>query len=55
LLPEDAVKAAEFIVTTIEADQQDKVRNLSFSLNVAAPELWMLAFEGGREFRHLVR
>jgi hypothetical protein len=55
LLPEDAVKAAEFIVTTIEADQHDKVRNLSFALKLEPPALWMLAFSGGREFRNLVR
>lgn len=54
LLPEDAHRAAEFIVITIEADRNDKVRNLSFTLNLGAAELWLLAFEGGREFRHLV-
>lgn len=54
LLPEDARRAAEFIVATIEADRKDKVRNMSFTLNVGGAELWMLPFEGGREVRHLV-
>ena len=54
LLPEDARRAAEFIVATIEADRSDKVRNMSFTLKLGAPELWMLAFEGGREVRNLI-
>ncbi len=54
LLPEDAHRAAEFIVMTIEADRGDKVRNMSFTLKVGEPELWMLPFEGGRELRHLI-
>ena len=51
LLPEDARGAAEFIVMTIEADRKDTVRNMSFTLDVGGAELWLLAFEGGREFR----
>ena len=54
LLPEDAQSAAEFIVMTIEADRGDKVRNMSFTLTVGEAELWMLAFEGGQEFRNFV-
>jgi hypothetical protein len=54
LLPEDARRAAEFIVLTIEAERKDKVRNMAFTLDVGEPELWLLAFEGGRSFRNLV-
>ena len=54
LLPEDARRAAEFIVMTIEADRKDKVRNMSFALNLGAPELWLLPFEGGRAARNLI-
>ena len=54
LLPEDARRAAEFIVATIEADRSDKVRNMSFTLKLGAAELWMLAFDGGRAVRNLI-
>lgn len=54
LLLEDARRAAEFIVLTIEADREDQVRNMTFTLNLGEAELWLLPFEGGRELRHLV-
>ena len=54
LLPEDARRAAEFIVMTIEADRGDKVRSMSFKLNLGGAELWLLPFSGGRELRHMV-
>jgi hypothetical protein len=55
LLREDAVRAAEFIVMTIEADRKDMVRSMRFALSVGSAELWLLAFQGGKEFRNLVR
>ena len=54
LLPEEAKRAAEFIVMTLEADRKDTVRNMIFTLYVGEPELWLLAFEGGRTFRNLM-
>ncbi len=54
LLPEDARRAAEFIVTTLEADRKDILRNLSFTLDLGQPELWMLPFEGGSDVRNLI-
>ena len=54
LLLEDAQRAAEFIVLTIEADRSDKVRNMTFKLDLSGAELWLLPFEGGRDFRHMV-
>lgn len=54
LLPEDAERAVEFVVATIEADRRDKLRRLDFSLDLQPPELWMLPFEGGREPLNLI-
>ena len=42
LLPEDARQAAEFIVLTIEADRKDKLKSVSFHLELGEPELWLL-------------
>jgi hypothetical protein len=44
LFPDDARQAAEFIVLTIEAEQKDKLREVTFSLELGEPELWMLPF-----------
>ncbi len=47
LPPDDAFHAAEFVVITIEADRQDKLRQIDFTLeNRTAPELWLLPFNG---------
>ncbi len=54
LLPDDARRAADFIVPTVEAERKDIIRNLSFALDLGQPELWMLPFEGGSEVRRLV-
>jgi hypothetical protein len=45
-LPEDAERAAEFVVLTIEAARPDKLRLVQFNLQLAAPELWVLPFSG---------
>jgi len=47
-LPEDAERAAEFVVLSIEAARPDKLRLVQFDLQVAAPELWVLPFAGER-------
>lgn len=49
LFPADAQGAAEFVVLTIEADQRDNLRQVSFSLELGEPELWVLPFteQGG--------
>jgi len=49
LFPADARQAVEFIVLTIEADQKDKLRQVSFTLELSEPELWVLPFteQGG--------
>lgn len=54
LLPEDARRAAEFIVATLEAERKDVLRNLSFTLDLGQPELWMLPFEGDPDVRNLI-
>ena len=51
---DDARQAAEFIVLTIEAAQSDKLRAIDFSLQLEAPELWVLPFAGEAEIRNLV-
>jgi len=33
---------AEFIVLGIEADRKDKVREIQFTVQLSAPELWVL-------------
>ena len=43
---DDARQAVEFIVLTIEAAQSDKLKAVDFSLQLAAPELWVLPFTG---------
>jgi hypothetical protein len=54
LLPGDAHAAAEFVVLTIEAERKDKLRAIAFSLNLAAPELWVLPFaEGEPDVRNI--
>jgi len=45
-LPEDAERAAEFVALSIEAARTDKLRLVEFSLQLAAPELWVLPFAG---------
>jgi hypothetical protein len=45
-LPEDARRAAEFVVLTIEAARPDKLRLVQFTLQLGAPELWVLPFAG---------
>ena len=45
-LPEDAQRAAEFVVLTIEAARPDKLRLVQFTLQLGAPELWVLPFAG---------
>jgi hypothetical protein len=49
LFPEDAQGAAEFVVLTVEAAQKDKLKQLSFALELGEPELWLLPFteQGG--------
>jgi hypothetical protein len=44
LFAEDAREVVEFVVLTIEADQKDKLRQVSFQLELAEPELWVLPF-----------
>jgi hypothetical protein len=46
IFPDDARHAVEFVVLTIEAARQDKLRSVQFELNLAPPELWMLPFTG---------
>ncbi len=48
VLPEDAGRAAEFVVVSIEAARKDKLRSIQFSLDVAQPELWLLPFTADR-------
>jgi predicted RNA-binding Zn-ribbon protein involved in translation (DUF1610 family) len=55
LLPDDARRAVDFIVLTIEADRRDKLRTVLFSLDLGAPELWMLPFAGEPEVKTLIR
>jgi hypothetical protein len=45
-LPEDAERAAEFVVLSIEAARPDKLRVVQFTLQLGAPELWVLPFAG---------
>ena len=44
--PEDAQKAVEFVVLTIEAARPDKLRTVQFTPTLGAPELWVLPFAG---------
>jgi hypothetical protein len=53
LLPGDAEQAAQFIVLTIEADRRDKLKTVAFTLNLDAPELWVLPFVGETGARNL--
>jgi hypothetical protein len=39
---EDIQPVAEFIVLGIEADRKDKIRGVDFTLQLSAPELWVL-------------
>jgi hypothetical protein len=48
LLPDEARRALEFVVLTIEAERKDKLRHVEFGLDLGAPELWVLPMEGGR-------
>jgi hypothetical protein len=48
VLPEDAGRAAEFVVVSIEAARKDKLRSIQFSLDVAPAELWLLPFSADR-------
>jgi hypothetical protein len=45
-LPDDARRAAEFVVLTIEAARPDKLRSIQFDLQLAPAELWLLPFAG---------
>ncbi len=40
--PEDVRPLAEFIIVSIEADRKDKLRALSFTLELETPQLWIL-------------
>jgi hypothetical protein len=53
LFPDDAEKAAQFVVLTIEADRKDKLKTVAFTLNLNAPELWVLPFVGDAGARNL--
>ena len=44
--PDDAQKAVEFVVLTIEAARPDQLRTVQFTLTLGAPELWVLPFSG---------
>jgi hypothetical protein len=46
LFPDDARRAAEFVVLTIEADRKDKLRQVDFTLSLQDPMLWVLPFAG---------
>ena len=46
LFPDDARHAAEFVVLTIEADRQDKLKYVEFTIHASEPELWVLPFRG---------
>jgi hypothetical protein len=46
LLPSDAVAAAEFIVLTIEAERNDKLKSVNFTINFGPPDLWVLPYKG---------
>jgi hypothetical protein len=54
LFPDDARQAAEFVVLTIEADRKDKLKTITFTLNLDEPELWVLPFAGEVGARNLV-
>jgi hypothetical protein len=43
LLPAEARQVAEFIVLTIEAERNDKLKTIDIRLNVGAPELWVMS------------
>ena len=42
LMPEDIRPLAEFIVLSIEAERKDALKELSFTLDLQPPELWIL-------------
>ncbi len=47
LPPHEAFYAAEFVVINIEAERQDMLRSIEFTIeNVSQPELWLLPFAG---------
>jgi hypothetical protein len=48
VLPDDAARAVEFVVVSIEAARKDKLRSIQFSLDVGPPELWLLPFSADR-------
>ncbi len=39
--PEDVAPLAEFIVLAVEADRRDKLKELTFTLQLGQPELWI--------------
>ena len=45
-LPDDARRAAEFVLLTIEAARPDKLKSIQYDLQLAPPELWVLPFAG---------
>jgi len=42
LSPEDIVSLADFIVMAVEAEREDQIRAINFSLFLNDPELWVL-------------
>lgn len=42
---EDALKLADFIILTLEAERKDWLRDLQFTLQMDAPTLWLLPGE----------
>jgi len=42
VLPQDVYPLAEFIVIAIEAERKDSIKQIDFSLELRAPELWVL-------------
>lgn len=41
--PEDIYPLAEYLVLAVEAERRDKLRSLSFTLQLGQPELWIFA------------
>jgi len=42
VLPQDVYPLAEFIVVAIEAERKDSIKQIDFTLELRAPELWVL-------------
>jgi hypothetical protein len=42
LMPEDLRPLAEFIILSIEAERKDSLKELTFTLDLEPPELWIL-------------